>query len=104
MQVQINAPHEKLPDAFLELVERSARNDLASYAQRLTRIEVHFQDLNGKKGGIDKRCAIEARPKGLKPIAADHEGESVADAFKGALVKVQRVLEHRLGRSSSKGH
>src|SRR4051794_25320123 len=30
------------------------------YADRLRRIEVYLQDVNGHKGGVDTRCAIEA--------------------------------------------
>jgi hypothetical protein len=101
MHIQINSPHESLPEAFVELVERTAQAALAPQAKRLTRLEIHFQDLNAQKGGIDKRCLIEARPKGLKPVAADHESETVGDAFHGALEKLQRVLEHRFGRLDS---
>ena len=103
MQVQINAPNESLPAAFVELVENRVESALASYATRLTRVEIHFKDLNAQKGGIDKRCVIEARPKGLDPVAADHESAEIADAFRGALEKLQHVLDHRFGKLSSRG-
>ena len=103
MQVQINSPQESLPAAFVELIENRVENALASYATRLTRVEIHFKDLNAQKGGIDKRCLIEARPRGLDPVAADHESAEIADAFRGALDKLQRVLQRRFGKLSSRG-
>ena len=97
MQIQINAPHIA-PDDFAEAAERSVRDALATHAERLTRVEVHVRDLNAQKGGVDKRCLIEARPRGLDPVTAEHESEKAHDALRGALDKLGRVLEHRFGR------
>ena len=104
MQVQINAPHGEFPDTLIELIEREIEERLAKHASRLTRVEVHLQDLNAHKGGIDKRCLLEARPRGMDPVAADHESAQVADAFKGALDKLHRILDRRFGKLSSRGH
>ena len=103
MQVLVNARHEPLPTAFVELMEKRVSDELESFSGRLTRVEIHLQDLNAQKGGVDKRCLIEARPKGLAPMAAHHESTTVQDAFRGALEKLQRVLAHRFGRLDSKG-
>lgn len=103
MQVQINGPHETIPEAFAEFITRSITDELAAHESQLTRVEVHIKDLNGHKGGVDKRCLIEARPRGLKPVAAEHESTTSREAFKGALDKMQRVLAHRFGRLESKG-
>ena len=66
------------------------------------RVEVHLRDTNGQKGGSDKRCLIEARPRGLDPWTAEHEAVSLKEAFQGALGKLSRVLEHKFGRITSK--
>ena len=104
MQTQINAPHESLPDPLVDLIERSVDEGLEHYATRLTQVIIHIQDLNAHKGGIDKRCLIEARPKGLDPLTAEHEDEEITDAFRGALDKLKRVLERRFGKLSSRKH
>ena len=97
MQVQINAPHIA-PGDYAETAERTVRDALRTYAERLTRVEVHMRDLNGHKGGVDKRCVIEARPRGLDPVAAEHESDKVHEALRGALEKLERVLSHRFGK------
>jgi hypothetical protein len=56
------------------------------------------QDLNAHKGGVDKRCLIEARPKGLDPVTAEHVGPTIQEALRGALDKLEHVFEHRFGR------
>lgn len=98
MQIQINDPHEQVPDALARHMEETANDKLSHLAARLTRIEIHVKDLNAAKGGVDKRCLIEARPRGLDPLVAEHDAETVREAFRGALERIERVLEHRLDR------
>jgi ribosomal subunit interface protein len=102
MQIQINSPQTQLPDALRDFIERSTNEGLGHHAEMLTRIEVHLSDQNAKKGGVDKRCLIEARPRGMDPVVAEHEGLEFKDAFKGALDKLERVLERRFGKLSAR--
>jgi len=76
---------------------------LPNYAERVHRIEVYLQDLNSKKGGIDKRCAIEAHLPGHQPVTVTHEAPNVDVAVNGAAEKLNRALEHVLGRLEDKG-
>jgi ribosome-associated translation inhibitor RaiA len=71
---------------------------LERYADRLTRVDVFLHDENGGKGGVDKRCVLEARPRGLDPVAAEDEAEQVHEAVAGAVGKLERMLEHRFGK------
>ena len=82
---------------------------LSRFKDRLTRVEVHLTDLNGPKGGIDRRCAIEARPASHQPIAVTHEAATDGEALRGAIDKLSRKLtstferldDHRGGVSAS---
>lgn len=82
---------------------------LSRFANRLTRVEVHLSDINGPKGGVDRRCAIEARPASHQPVAVNHEATSDLEALRGALDKMSRKLgstfdrldDHRGGTSAS---
>jgi hypothetical protein len=102
VQIQINDPQKIVTDELAQAFERSVNDLLAPFAARITRIEIHIKDLNAQKGGVDKRCLIEARPRGLDPVVAEHEDRSLRDAFRGALDKLQRVLERRFDRLSSR--
>lgn len=75
-------------------VENEVQSALAHYSDRLTRVEVHLGDENSaqKSGAADKRCTVEARAAGLKPIAASHEGETVELALTGALETLKRAV------------
>ena len=72
---------------------------LARFRDRLTRVEVHLSDVNGPKGGPDARCLLETRPAGTKPVAVTDDAPTPAGAVKGAVEKMQRLLESAFGRT-----
>ena len=75
------------------------------YSEKLTHIEVHFSDENADKGGArDKRCAIEARVAGLKPLGVSHKADNIELALDGAITKLQHSLEHAVAKQSGSKH
>jgi hypothetical protein len=65
---------------------------------RLRRVEVYLEDVNAGKGGIDIRCTVEVHLAGMPAASAEHRAGEVGEATEGAVDKVLRVLEHKLGR------
>ena len=100
MQIQINSDHHITGSPQLAgVVQALVRDTLERYSDRITRVEVHLNDLNGEKGGTtDKRCLMEARIGGVGAVSANHEAPSVELAIDGAMEKLERALEHKLGR------
>ena len=103
MQIQINpGPGVHLSDALQESVRNALEAVDRRFGDQLTRIEVHFQDTNGPKGGVNKHCRVEARPSGLDPVLAENTADDAYDAARGAARKLERVLESRLGKLNDK--
>ena len=100
MQIHIHKPHLELSDGFEEHVLARVEEVLSHFGDWLTRVDVNLKDLNASKGGDDMRCLIEARPRGLDPMTAEHVAGEIRDAFHGALDKIHRVLNHQHGRLS----
>lgn len=100
MQIQINSDHHTLATPELAgRIQSLVRDSLERYSDRITRVEVHLNDLNGEKGGSnDKRCLMEARLAGLGPVDVNHEADSLELAIDGAMEKLERAIEHKLGR------
>ncbi len=99
VQIQVNTDntidgHQDLKVRVIEIVEHS----LKRFADRITRIEVHLQDMNAHKGGRDIKCTMEARLSGLQPVAVDELAEDVIRSARGAANKLERALDTRLGR------
>jgi ribosome-associated translation inhibitor RaiA len=100
MQILVNTNHGITgTEALSERVEGMVEAAVGRFADRITRIEVHLSDVNGEKhGAVDKRCMLEARVGGLKPIAVTHQAENMREAVNGAAEKLGRALGHALGR------
>lgn len=80
-------------------VEAEVDSALSRFDERLTRVEVHLGDENADKhGAADKSCTVEARPAGQKPVAVTHHAATSIEALRGALRKLQNLLDSRFGR------
>lgn len=84
-------------------MERWAQTQLGESLSRfkndITSVEVHMSDENGDKSSADhKRCMMEARLIHHEPIAVNHHGANIDEAFRGANQKLKHALEHALGK------
>ena len=90
--------HEEL----IQFVETETRNVLGRFANQIMSVEVHFTDENGAKhGSADKRCLMEARCSGRRPVAVSDESDTIKSCFHGAVKKMQRLLESNLGKAEA---
>nr|NKW58031.1 ribosomal subunit interface protein [Prescottella equi] len=103
MQIQVNSSNHIDGNARLdEWVRNTVQDTLERYEEDLTRIEVHLRDENGgKPGPQDKRCQMEARPKGHQPISVTHTANSLDQAVEGAATKLTHALEHLYGKCAA---
>lgn len=94
MKIQVNSDKTIAVDTSLtQFVETEANRILARFAKKLTRVEVHLSDVDNKKSGqADKRCLVEARPEGARPLTASAKATHMAPAVHEALGKMQRSL------------
>jgi len=100
MHIQVNTDdniHGR--ESLAAKVEAEVQQVLGRFAQHITRIEVHLSDENAAKPGTsDKRCMMEARPTGQKPVAVTHEAATLAEAYSGATRKMRALLNTQLGK------
>ena len=106
MFVQINTDNQIHSDAGAnERLEDRIRSRLRRFERRLTHVELHISDVNGSKGGADKKVSLEVRANGHAPLAVHAEAGRVEDAVTVAVDKAARALDHALGRlADTKGH
>lgn len=104
MQVQVYTDNNiQTTDKLKQEVLDEVAGALGRFERRLTRVEVYLADTNKEKSGSDdKRCSLEARPKGLKPVAVQHNAETLAQAISGAVEKMQRLLDKNFERLDEK--
>jgi ribosome-associated translation inhibitor RaiA len=108
MQIQINSDKNiSLHNKLSNFVESELHRTLSRFDSHLTRIEVHLSDENGSKPGSktgpqDKRCKLEARPRGLQPIVATGVAGNTQQSISGAALKMKRQLAATFGRLSDR--
>jgi ribosome-associated translation inhibitor RaiA len=72
---------------------------LSRFQDQITTVQVHLSDENGgKEGTSDKRCLLEARLKGLKPVVVTNTAENLDIAVNGAIDKLIKSLESTIGK------
>jgi len=99
MHVQVNSNHIPGSVELHEWVGTTVEDRLERFDDFLTRVEVHISDENAQKAGADdKRCQIEARPKGHQAVSVTHKAESLQLAVDGAADKMQHALESLMGK------
>jgi len=100
MQIQFNT--DKNVTGSEELIASATSlisEKLSRFSQHITRVEVHFSDEDGNKDGFtDKRCMLEARLAGMRPIAVSNQANTHEQAIDGAIDKLKISLEKITGR------
>ena len=107
MQVQVQTDdHIQGGESLIQWAQQEVTSRLARFRENVTRVEVHFSDVDaGKSGPGDKRCVIEARAAGRQPAAVHAEAGKLADAFSAAMDKIIRLLDTEQGRLKARqGH
>ena len=104
MQIQVHCDKHIKNDVRLEeWVKTTVKDRLDLFEEDITRVDVFLSDENGGKSGPnDKRCKMEARPKGHQPLIVTEDADSVDRAVEGAAEKLQHALEHLFGKLRNK--
>ena len=105
MHVQVNAGSDvKTNENWQAEIEAIVSGALTRFDGQLTSVEVFISDENSraKEGDADKRCVIEARLAGMKPIAVRTFASTFEAAVAEGAEKLERTLESHLGRLADK--
>ncbi len=100
LQIQVSSDKNIAVDAEFTLFVRGEVNRaLKRFTDKITRVEVHLSDVNSSRvGKRDKRCMVEARPAGHRPVVATMASANLDSAVRGSLRKLRMVLVTIFGR------
>lgn len=99
MQFYIHADDFPLTDALRRHVERRLHFDLARFQPLVRKIEVHLSDVNGPRGGNDKRCQVRVRLSAHPDVVVEDTEADLYHAVGRALGRSARAVARRLGRA-----
>ena len=100
MTVQFNTDKNlKSNEAHQAYFSSQIKEALERFDAHITRVEVHLKDENGKKAGVnDKSCVLEARLKGMQPVAVTNTANDMRSAVTGALSKMKTLVGSKIDR------
>lgn len=110
MKIQLIDGRIPTTPGMLAFVHSRITAALGRFAARLESIRVRISDINGPRGGVDKRCVILATVSGREGAGGRGGGEVIARHFDGdfyaaiagAVHALKRLVARRLDRGRTK--
>ncbi|MEO6264927.1 MAG: HPF/RaiA family ribosome-associated protein [Luteimonas sp.] len=101
MQIDIQALNFTLTDGLHARVEHRLRLALTRFQDQIGGISVRLSDINGPKGGADKRCLMRSKANGLPDIVVVDIEADFYVAVDRAVGRARRTLERHRTRAGS---
>ena len=98
MQMDIQSQGFNLTDGIRNYVMNRLAYTLAHGDAAITRIIVRLSDINGPRGGDDKRCLVEVRLKSASAVVIEDTESDLYVAIDRAADRAGRTLGRRLAR------
>ena len=102
MMIVIQCQGFQLTAALREHVRRRLGFSLARGNSHISRVDVSLSDINGPRGGIDKRCLVKVRLEGLQLVVVEDVQSDLYSAIDRAAGRAGRIVMRRLARQSDK--
>jgi putative sigma-54 modulation protein len=84
-------------------IGRQMRRALIGVQTRPVRAHVRFADVNGPKGGLDVRCAIDVKIPRTAPFHAEAMAGDTITAFDQSAAAISQQIGRRLERRADSG-
>jgi ribosomal subunit interface protein len=104
MQIIIHARDIDVDAGLREHVQRRLHFALGWAQQHLGRVSVVLSDLNGPRGGSDKRCRLRCALPGTAEMVIEDTQADLATAIDRVADRAGRTLARRLARERERRH
>lgn len=94
MRIDVRGKGLSVTAGLRRFVEQRVRLALGSRSERVDRVQVWLEDVNGPKGGLDKRCRVRVQGRGV--------GERVVESSGSDLGSVVYDAAERAGRATTR--
>ena len=104
MQTDIQARGFPLTDALKNHIHNRLGFTFLFENSRVRRVHIRLSDLNGPRGGIDKRCLVEVRLEELPVVVVEDVQSDMYTAIDRAIGRAARTAKRRLAQQGSRRH
>ena len=98
MQLDIRSQDITITDALRVYLTRRLRFALGRFAGRVTRVSARIADVNGPRGGIDKRCHLLVTLRSGDRVRIEEADADLYFAIDRAAERARRALQRQLER------
>lgn len=104
MQIQIQAHGFTLTQGLVDHIERRIAQSLAHIRDDIRKVAVRLSDINGPRGGNDKRCVVQISLHGHKGVVAKDIHGDMYLAISHAAFRAAHTVKKLLGRKRAQRH
>ncbi len=97
MNIDIRWKRARKSKAIEEHARRRAGFALDRFAERIRHVSLRFEDVNGPRGGVDKRCTVEAQGQ-FPPVVVSADAEDYFEVVSRALKALERTVARAVER------
>jgi ribosome-associated translation inhibitor RaiA len=98
MQIDIQSRGFKLTDALFGYAQRRLLYALTYCSGHVNRVVIRLSDINGPRGGADKRCHIQVVLAGIPDVVVEDTEVNLYDAIDRAIDRVRRSVVRKVDR------
>jgi putative sigma-54 modulation protein len=102
MELEIRGQNLRVGDQLHEQVERQMNFALGQFKTWISGVSVQLEDVNGPKGGVDKRCRVLVSMKGGKTLKIEDLDADITTAVNRAADRVGQVVSREVDKRREK--
>ena len=99
MRIQIHTQGFPLTEAIENRIQRQVEKGLARFEDDLVSLTAYLSDINGPRGGADKKVVMRASMAGLPPVSIATEHGDLYVAIDRTVKRMRRAVRRSLGKS-----
>ena len=100
MEIRIESPQFSTTRPIGNYLKARLHRQLAFCAERVRGVEVHLADVNGDRGGADKRCRLVVYLNRAREVVAESTQSDLYLAIRHATERVGRAARRRIARQA----
>ncbi len=104
MQIDVQARDFSLTEALRSHIDRRLGFALSNRDDHIQHIIVRLSDINGPRGGSDKRCHIQVVLPGLRDVVIEDTESDLYFAIDRAADRAGRTVSRRIARQQNNRH
>lgn len=104
MVITIQSRGFRLTPALKSFTEERMSFVLARYGEKVSRVYVTLLDINGPKGGKDKRCRVQLKLENFAPIVLQETQSNLYEAIISCGSRLRRTVGRKLAHPRNRRH